>query len=44
MIALDRLSEDYLFTKAMATNRTPTELISEMARSELAREIEAVSI
>lgn len=36
MIALDRLSEDYLFTRAIATNKTPTEIISEMVREKIA--------
>ena len=30
MIAIDHLSEDYLLTMALATKKTPTELISEM--------------
>ena len=41
MVALDRLSEDYLFTKAIATNRTPTEIIGEMVRSEIAKDTES---
>jgi hypothetical protein len=36
MIALDRLSEDYLLTMAIATNKTPTELIGEMVREKIA--------
>jgi hypothetical protein len=36
MIALDRLSEDYLLTRAIATHKTPTELISEMVRERIA--------
>ena len=36
MIALDRLSEDYLFTKAIATHKTPTELISELVQEKIA--------
>ena len=36
MVALDRLSEDYLFTKAIATNKTPTELISELVQDRIA--------
>ena len=36
MIALDRLSEDYLFTRAIATNKTPTEIIGEMVREKIA--------
>jgi hypothetical protein len=35
MVALDRLSEDYLLTKAMATHKTPTEIISDMVRREI---------
>jgi hypothetical protein len=35
MIALDRLSEDYLLTKALATHKTPTEIIGELVRKEL---------
>ena len=35
MVALDHLSEDYLFTKAIATHKTPTELISEMVQERL---------
>ena len=37
MVALDSLSEDYLFTKAIATNKTPTQIISDLIRSEIAR-------
>jgi len=36
MIAIDRLSEDYLFTKSRATHKTPTELVSEMVRERIA--------
>jgi hypothetical protein len=36
MIALDRLSEDYLLTMAIATHKTPTERIGEMVRKEIA--------
>jgi hypothetical protein len=36
MVALGRLSEDYLLTRAMATQKTPTELISEMVRERIA--------
>jgi hypothetical protein len=36
LIAVDRLSEDYLLTKAMATHKTPTEIISEMVQEKLA--------
>ena len=28
MVALDRISEDYLLTRAMAVHKTPTEIIS----------------
>jgi hypothetical protein len=36
MVALDRLSEDYLFTRSIATHKTPTELISEMVQERIA--------
>ncbi|MDR1400240.1 MAG: hypothetical protein LBJ41_09990 [Treponema sp.] len=36
MIAVDSLSEDYLFTKAIAGHKTPTEIIDELVRKELA--------
>jgi hypothetical protein len=36
MIALDRLSEDYLLTMAIATHKTPTELVGEMVREKIA--------
>jgi hypothetical protein len=36
MIALDQLSEDYLITKAIATHKTPTEIIGELVRKEIA--------
>jgi hypothetical protein len=36
MVALDRLSEDYLLTKSIATHKTPTELIGEMVREWIA--------
>ena len=36
MVALDRLSEDYFLTMALATKKTPTELISEMVREKIA--------
>jgi hypothetical protein len=36
MVALDRLSEDYLLTMALATNKSPTELIGEMIREKIA--------
>ena len=35
MVALDNLSEDYLLTMALATKKTPTELISDMVREKL---------
>jgi hypothetical protein len=35
MVALDRLSEDYFLTMALATNKTPTELIGEMVREKI---------
>jgi len=40
MVALDRLSEDYLFTKAIAAHKTPTEIIGDMVREEIARTAE----
>jgi len=36
MIALDGFSEDYLFTRAIATHKTPTEVISELVREKIA--------
>ena len=36
MVALDRMSEDYLLTMAIATKKTPTELIGDMVREKLA--------
>jgi hypothetical protein len=36
MVALDRLSEDYLITRSMATHQTPTEIIGEMVRERIA--------
>ena len=36
MVALDRISEDYFLTMALATNKTPTELIGDMVREKLA--------
>jgi len=36
MFAVDRLSENYLVTRAMATHKTPTEIISELVQKELA--------
>jgi hypothetical protein len=38
MVALDRLSEDYLLTMALASRKSPTELISEMVREKIAAE------
>jgi hypothetical protein len=36
MIALDRLSEDYLLTRALATHKTPTQIIGELIREKIA--------
>ena len=36
MIALDSLSEEYLLTRAIATHKTPTELIGELVREKIA--------
>jgi hypothetical protein len=36
MVALDRISEDYLLTMALATNKSPTELIGELVRKQIA--------
>jgi hypothetical protein len=36
MVTLDRLSEDYLLTMALATKKSPTELIGEMIRERIA--------
>ena len=36
LVALDSLSEDYLFTRAIATHKTPTEIIGEMVREKIA--------
>jgi len=36
MVALDSISEDYLFTMALATKKTPTELIGDMVRERIA--------
>jgi len=36
MVALDPISEDYLLTMALATSKTPTELIGDMVREKLA--------
>jgi hypothetical protein len=35
MIAVDSLSEDYLFTKAMADHKTPTEIIGDLVREKI---------
>jgi hypothetical protein len=35
MVALDRVSEDYLLTMALATKKSPTELIGEMVRRQI---------
>ena len=35
MVALDRLSEDYVLTKAIAAHKTPTEIIGDMVRREI---------
>ena len=35
MVALDRLSEDYLLTMALATKKSPTEIIGEMVRERI---------
>jgi hypothetical protein len=36
MVALDRLSEDYVLTRAIATHKSPTEIISELVREKIA--------
>jgi hypothetical protein len=36
MVALNHLSENYLLTRAMATHKTPTEIIGELVRKERA--------
>jgi len=36
MVALDRISEDYLLTMALATQKSPTELIGDMVRERIA--------
>jgi len=36
MFAVDRLSENYLLTRAMATQKPPAEFISAMVQKELA--------
>jgi hypothetical protein len=35
MIAVDSLSEDYLFTKAIASHKTPTEIIGDLVREKI---------
>jgi hypothetical protein len=35
MVALDPLSEDYLLTRALATHKTPTEVIGELVREKI---------
>jgi len=40
MVALDRLSEDYLLTRAIASKKSLTEIISELIREEIARSSE----
>ena len=35
MVALDRLSEDYLLTMALETKKSPTELIGDMVRERI---------
>jgi hypothetical protein len=44
MVALDRLSENYLLTKAMAAHKTPTEIIGEMVREKIGHEAEAAML
>jgi hypothetical protein len=39
MVAIDRLSEDYLLTKSIATQKSPTELIGEMVRERIASSV-----
>jgi hypothetical protein len=36
MVSLDRISEDYLLTMALATKKTPSEIIGEMIRERIA--------
>jgi len=36
MIAIDRFSEDYLMTMALATKKTPSEIISDLVREKIA--------
>jgi hypothetical protein len=35
-VTIDALSADYLFTKAMATHKTPADIIGEMVRERIA--------
>jgi hypothetical protein len=37
MVALDDFTADYLVTKATATHKSPTEIVGELVRGELAR-------
>ncbi|GMO31979.1 MAG: hypothetical protein Ta2B_12940 [Termitinemataceae bacterium] len=39
LVALDDLSEDYLMTKAMASQKTPTEIIGDMVREKIAASV-----
>jgi hypothetical protein len=39
MFAVDSLSEDYLLTRAIATHKTPTEIIGEMVRERIAASV-----
>ena len=43
MVALDRLSEDYLLTRAIATQKSPTEIIGELVRKEIAKTAEPMT-
>jgi hypothetical protein len=36
MMGLDDLSLDYLYTKAIATHKTPAQIIGELVRKEIA--------
>ena len=36
MVSLDSLSEDYLLTMALATKKTPSEIIGELVREKIA--------
>jgi hypothetical protein len=35
MVAIDRLSEDYLLTRAIAAHKTPTQIIGELIRGKI---------